>query len=193
MASVIHVDQSYCEPRRLIGDNVTLVRDVVDVSGSLGINLGLISIDQEKAFDRVEHQYLRQTMTAFGFSPGFIAHIRTLYCDIMSVLKVRGRSIMQGCSLSGMLYSLSIEPLLHGLRADLQGVPVNCFGRVSSSKVNWSKSSATLLREGLRGLSLPGGLVWGTGGFKLLGVFLGPGHVHKNWDQSLEQVQGRLS
>uniref|UniRef100_A0AAV2MGX3 Reverse transcriptase domain-containing protein n=1 Tax=Knipowitschia caucasica TaxID=637954 RepID=A0AAV2MGX3_KNICA len=131
MASVIHVDQTYCVPSRLIGDNITLIRDVLEVSGSLGINLGLISIDQEKAFDRVEHQYLWQTMTAFGFSPGFIAHIRTLYCDVMSVLKVNGglsapfsvgRGIRQGCSLSGMLYSLSIEPLLHRLRADLQGV-----------------------------------------------------------------------
>uniref|UniRef100_A0AAV2IV26 Reverse transcriptase domain-containing protein n=1 Tax=Knipowitschia caucasica TaxID=637954 RepID=A0AAV2IV26_KNICA len=87
MASVIHVDQTYCVPSRLIGDNHTLIRDVLEVSGSLGINLGLISMDQEKAFDRVEHQFLWQTMTAFGFSPGFIAHIRTVYCDIMSVLK----------------------------------------------------------------------------------------------------------
>uniref|UniRef100_A0AAV2LPP2 Uncharacterized protein n=1 Tax=Knipowitschia caucasica TaxID=637954 RepID=A0AAV2LPP2_KNICA len=204
MASVIHVDQTYCVPSRLIGDNIALIRDVLEVSGSLGINLGLISIDQEKAFDRVEHQYLWQTMAAFGFSPGFIAHIRTLYCDVMSVLKVNGglsapfsvgRGIRQGCSLSGMLYSLSIEPLLHRLRADLQGVllpgarpfkvsayaddlivfvnsqrdvevladTVQVFGQVSSSRVNWSKSSATLLGEGLRGLSLPGGLVpaWG--------------------------------
>uniref|UniRef100_A0AAV2KAS0 Reverse transcriptase domain-containing protein n=1 Tax=Knipowitschia caucasica TaxID=637954 RepID=A0AAV2KAS0_KNICA len=204
MASVIHVDQTYCVPSRLIGDNIALIRDVLEVSGSLGINLGLISIDQEKAFDRVEHQYLWQTMAAFGFSPGFIAHIRTLYCDVMSVLKVNGglsapfsvgRGIRQGCSLSGMLYSLSIEPLLHRLRADLQGAllpgarpfkvsayaddlivfvnsqrdvevladTVQVFGQVSSSRVNWSKSSATLLGEGLRGLSLPGGLVpaWG--------------------------------
>uniref|UniRef100_A0AAV2J7R2 Reverse transcriptase domain-containing protein n=1 Tax=Knipowitschia caucasica TaxID=637954 RepID=A0AAV2J7R2_KNICA len=101
----------------------------------------------------------------------------------MSVLKVKGLSapfsgIRQGCSLSGMLYSLSIEPLLHRLRADLQGAllpgavsanaddimvfinslrnievladTVQCFGQVSSSKVNWSKSSATLRYSGRR-------------------------------------------
>ncbi|KAI3360881.1 hypothetical protein L3Q82_012889, partial [Scortum barcoo] len=32
--------------------------------------------DQEKAFDRVEHQYLWKTLAAFGFSPGFIARIQ---------------------------------------------------------------------------------------------------------------------
>jgi hypothetical protein len=58
MAEVIHVDQSYCVPGRLITDNVMLIRDFLEVSGSLGVETGLISIDQEKAFDRVEHHYL---------------------------------------------------------------------------------------------------------------------------------------
>ncbi|KAI3354578.1 hypothetical protein L3Q82_019083, partial [Scortum barcoo] len=57
MAEVVHVDQTYCVPGRLISDNIHLIRHVLDVSGSLGIGTGLISIDQEKAFDRVEHQY----------------------------------------------------------------------------------------------------------------------------------------
>ncbi|KAI3359010.1 hypothetical protein L3Q82_015394, partial [Scortum barcoo] len=82
MASIIHPDQTYCVPGRLISDNVTLIRDILEVSGSLAVDTGLISIDQEKAFDRVEHKYLWQTLAAFGFSPGFIAKIRVLYCDI---------------------------------------------------------------------------------------------------------------
>ncbi|KAI3377340.1 hypothetical protein L3Q82_008544, partial [Scortum barcoo] len=133
MASIIHPDQTYCVPGRLISDNVTLIRDILEVSGSLAVDTGLISIDQEKAFDRVEHKYLWQTLAAFGFSPGFIAKIRVLYCDIASVLKINGglsapfrvqRGIRQGCCLSGMLYSLAIEPLLHKLRNKLSGVCV---------------------------------------------------------------------
>ena len=56
MASVIHPDQTYYVPGRLISDNATLIRDVVDLSISLAVETGVFSIDQEKAFDRVEHQ-----------------------------------------------------------------------------------------------------------------------------------------
>ncbi len=97
----------------------------------MGCELGLISLDQEKAFDRVEHQYLWQTLEVFGFSPNFIAMIQVLYRDIESLLKINGglsapfkvqRGIRQGCSLSGMLYSLAIETFLHKLRRLLPGV-----------------------------------------------------------------------
>ena len=46
------------------------------VSLWLRIETGLISMDQEKDFDRVEQQYLWQTLEAFGFNPGFIAMIK---------------------------------------------------------------------------------------------------------------------
>ena len=58
MAEVIHVDQTYCVPGRLISDNDTLIRHVFEVSGTLAIDTGLISKDQEKAFYQVEHKYL---------------------------------------------------------------------------------------------------------------------------------------
>uniref|UniRef100_A0A671TWB6 Reverse transcriptase domain-containing protein n=1 Tax=Sparus aurata TaxID=8175 RepID=A0A671TWB6_SPAAU len=133
MAEVVHVDQTYCVPGRLISDDITVIRHVLDISSSLGIETALISIDQEKAFDRVEHQYLWKTLAAFGFNPGFIARIQVLYCNVASILKINGslaapfavqRGVRQGCSLSGMLYSLAIEPFLHKLRKELSGV---CF------------------------------------------------------------------
>ena len=70
MAEVIHVDQSYCVPGRLITDNVMLIRNFLEVSGSLGVETGLISIDQEKAFDRVEHKFRWHTLQVFCISPG---------------------------------------------------------------------------------------------------------------------------
>lgn len=76
---------------RSISDNIFLVWDIIEVSDILGIDLGLISIDQEKAFDRVEHQYLWATFNAFGFGPGFIGAIKVLYYgDTESMLKISG-------------------------------------------------------------------------------------------------------
>ncbi|KAJ3609823.1 hypothetical protein NHX12_024333 [Muraenolepis orangiensis] len=128
---VIHRDQTYCVPGRSMVDNVHLIRDVLEVSSSLDINTGLISLDQEKAFDRVEHSFLWKVMEKFGFSAGFIAKIKVLYNKIESVLKFNGglcapfrvcRGVRQGCALSGMLYALSLEPLLNKIRSKLQGL-----------------------------------------------------------------------
>lgn len=51
MDLVVHQDQTYCVPGRSILDNVSLIRDILDISSSLGIDTGLISLDKEKAFD----------------------------------------------------------------------------------------------------------------------------------------------
>ncbi|KAK3560923.1 hypothetical protein QTP86_023114, partial [Hemibagrus guttatus] len=142
MDSVIQTDQTYCVPNRSIIDNVSLIRDILDVSRSLAGDLGLISLDQEKAFDRVEHQYLWKTLEAFGLSPSLIAMMKVLYQDVESVLKINGglsapfkvqRGIRQGCSLSARtlfkrgshgpavsLYWLLEEPLVGGGRMDIK-------------------------------------------------------------------------
>ena len=136
MEEVIHRDQTYCVPGRSMVDNVHLIRDVLEVSSSLGIDTGLISLDQEKAFDRVEHTFLWTVMEKFGFSAGFIAKIKVLYSEIESVLKLNGglcapfrvhRGVRQGCALSGMLYALSLEPLLNKIRSSLEGLVLPGF------------------------------------------------------------------
>ncbi|XP_037533260.1 nucleotide-binding oligomerization domain-containing protein 1 [Nematolebias whitei] len=88
MEQVIHRDQTYCVPSRSMVDNIYLIRDVLEVSSSLGLNTALVSLDQEKAFDRVEHNFLWETMREFGFSAGFIAKIQVLYSGDESVLKI---------------------------------------------------------------------------------------------------------
>ncbi|KAK3526232.1 hypothetical protein QTP70_018273, partial [Hemibagrus guttatus] len=142
MDSVIQTDQTYCVPNRSIIDNVSLIRDILDISRSLAVDLGLISLDQEKAFDRVEHQYLWKTLEAFGLSPSLIAMMKVLCQDVESVLKINGglsapfkaqRGIRQGCSLSAWtlfkrgsqgpavsLYWLLEEPLVGGGRMDIK-------------------------------------------------------------------------
>lgn len=62
VGQVIHQDQTYCVPNRSIFDNIYLIRDILEVSRLLDIDTGLISLDQEKAFDRVEHSNLWQSL-----------------------------------------------------------------------------------------------------------------------------------
>ncbi len=119
--TIIHKDQSYCIKDRCISDNLHLVRDVIDYAFKNNIDMGLLSLDQEKAFDRVDHQFLFRVLKAFGFGDTFVAMIKLLYNDATCMVKMSGglsvpvrvqRGIRQGCPLSGQLYSLVIEPLL---------------------------------------------------------------------------------
>lgn len=139
MSEVIHLDQTYCVPDRSIFDNVHLVKGVLDIANLHDLRTGLISLDQTKAFDRVEHEYLWKTLTHFGFSHTFINMIKLLYKNIESMLKINGvlcapfsvnRGVRQGCPLSGMLYSLAIEPFLTKLRENISGFSVPSCGKV---------------------------------------------------------------
>ena len=64
-------------------------------------------------------------MKSMGFGDFFISCIKLLYNDAEGLIKVCGsltapfpieKGIRQGCPLSGLLYSIAIEPFLHLLR-----------------------------------------------------------------------------
>ncbi|KAI4890913.1 hypothetical protein NFI96_026064 [Prochilodus magdalenae] len=69
-------------------DNLFLVRDVIDLCGMDSLDIGLLTLDQEKAFDRVDHVYLFKTLQAFGFKSGFISWLSILYSEASFLLKV---------------------------------------------------------------------------------------------------------
>ena len=78
------------------------------------MNFGLLSIDQEKAFDRVDHGYLFKTLRAFGFGEGFIAGVKMLYAGATCPVKVAGGlcrrvqvgwGIRQGCPVRAPIYN----------------------------------------------------------------------------------------
>lgn len=64
MGVLIHNDQSYCIKNRCIRDNLFLIRDVIDYSMLNNIDLRILSLDQEKAFDRVDHSYLFDVLSS---------------------------------------------------------------------------------------------------------------------------------
>ena len=110
------------------------MRDIFEVCKLYNINVGIISIDQEKAFDRVDHSFLFATLQAFDVGEHFLSWVKLLYSDACCVVKVGGglsrpvsveRGIRQGCPISGQLYSVAIEPLLCRLRSRLRGLVLN--------------------------------------------------------------------
>ena len=55
---VIAPDQTCGVPGRYIGENVAFLRDVVTYASETNCPLAILSLDQEKAFDRVDWSFL---------------------------------------------------------------------------------------------------------------------------------------
>ncbi|CAM2109439.1 unnamed protein product [Caretta caretta] len=58
LADLVHPDQTYTIPDRSIFDNLYLVLDLLELGFRDGLSFALLSLDQEKAFDRVDHRRL---------------------------------------------------------------------------------------------------------------------------------------
>ena len=81
---VVDKDQTWGVPVRYIGENVSLLCDVVYYSTSFDVPVAILSPDQEKAFDRVDWDFMRSTLSAMGFGPSFISWVN-LYHNHVAV------------------------------------------------------------------------------------------------------------
>ena len=123
--SIIDPDQTCSIPGRTISSNITTLRDTleyIDVTNETGI---LLSLDQEKAFDRVDRGFLMDLLIRFGFGSSFCRWISTLYsgANMRIILNDRLtapipllRGVRQGDPLSPLLYVMCVEVLACQIR-----------------------------------------------------------------------------
>ncbi|CAM4717155.1 unnamed protein product [Lepidochelys kempii] len=88
LADMIHPDQTYTILECSIFDNLFLVLDLLELGCRDGLSFALLSLDQEKAFDRVDHGYLLNTLRAFGFGPQFVGFLWVLYASTECLVKL---------------------------------------------------------------------------------------------------------
>src|SRR6266516_722088 len=102
-------------------------------SGNLPLSW-MLFLDQQKAFDRVNHEYMINSLKAFGFSSSFYNIIQELYSDQLasvsdgrniSTLFKLGRGVRQGDPLSPLLYILTLEPFLNLVDRRIHGIKLS--------------------------------------------------------------------
>jgi hypothetical protein len=90
LPKIISENQTCCIIGRDISNNIANVRDVITLVESDELEGYVIKIDQEKAFDRVSHQYIFNVLKKFGFGDVFIKWIMIFYNKINSTVKCNG-------------------------------------------------------------------------------------------------------
>ena len=119
---------------------MSIIRDVISFASRTGVPLAILSLDQEKAFDRVDWGFMRATLGRMRFKYSFLRWVNLFYTQVQSAVIVNGdispffslsRGVRQGCPLSPLLYVLVAEPLAVNIRCNpripglcLPGVPL---------------------------------------------------------------------
>lgn len=129
--SLIHSNQAGFVPGRNIYDQIWLTKCIIDLAEVEEQNEMIIFLDQEKAYDKIEHDYLWRILSAYKIPELFISSVKSLYSDAYTTVYINGVAsstpfhitcgVCQGDPLLCLLFDLAIEPLAEMLQQpDLQ-------------------------------------------------------------------------
>jgi hypothetical protein len=73
-----------------VSTNLHVIRDAVEYCEREGIGGALVFLDQEKRFDRVDHDFAFKVLACYGFGGGFLRWVRDFYNEVISRVLVNG-------------------------------------------------------------------------------------------------------
>ena len=133
--TMIHNNQTGFIPKRSIYNNIRLAKAILKYMELTEEDRAIVALDQEKAYDKICHDYLWTTLERFNIPQIFINTVKTLYTNAHTHVAINGKlsrpfkithGVHQGDPLSCTLFNLAIEPLACTLREDqtLDGIKI---------------------------------------------------------------------
>lgn len=123
---LIHLDQTGFIQNRSSFDNIRRLFNIIHASEANNSPTVVLSLDAEKAFDRVEWPYLFDVMKRMNIGPIYCKLVKMLHRRPMAQIQTNNdisskfllsRCTRQGCGLSPLLFALTIEPLAVAIRS----------------------------------------------------------------------------
>lgn len=123
--ALIHEDQAGFVPKRQIFHQIRQAQLTISYAEAVEQDGVIIALDQEKAYDKIMHDYLWKVLDALHIPGTFTTTVKNLYAEAYTVVMVNGerstpfkvtRGVRQGCPLSCLIFDLAIEPLACMLR-----------------------------------------------------------------------------
>ena len=95
----------------------------------------ILSIDVEKAFDKIQHPFLRKTLQKVGIMGTYLNTIKTIYDKPTANIILNGENLKefplrsgtsQGCLLSPLLFNIVLEVLATAIREvkEIKGIQI---------------------------------------------------------------------
>ncbi|KAJ3530773.1 hypothetical protein NMY22_g8432 [Coprinellus aureogranulatus] len=117
---LIHENQAGFMKGRRIDDHTETIKLMINWCKETAENGMLVFLDQEKAYDKITHEFLQRTLETLNFPAHFRNSIRSIYKTAETVVIINGeisepyrvtRGVRQGDPLSCLLFNLAIESL----------------------------------------------------------------------------------
>jgi hypothetical protein len=90
LPKIVSENQTCCIVGRDISNSIANVRDLITLVENDNLEGYIIKADQEKAFDRLSHEYMFTVLEKFGFGDVFVKWINIFYSEINSSVKCNG-------------------------------------------------------------------------------------------------------
>jgi Reverse transcriptase (RNA-dependent DNA polymerase) len=133
--TIIDDRQTGFMPGRTIHDNVRRIQDIIHWCIKTNSPGTLVLLDFQKAYDRVNWNYLQKLLSKIDFGPKFRNQIATLYCQRRFHIMLNNRisepciansGVLQGDPLSCYLFAISLIPLMNLLENEkLKGIQIH--------------------------------------------------------------------
>ena len=143
---------------RSIKSNVITIRDTIYDANIRKRVFYVVALDQEKAFDRIQHQYIFDLLKHINLNDKVYKLIYELYQNNQTQLLINGEfstsidihnGIKQGCALSMLLYILCIEEIIIRIKLNqnIHGYKVNSHLQTTIKIVAYADDTTIIVTD----------------------------------------------